>query len=472
MTEKPEPFGRVSRRKFLVGGATMLAAPFVGKTLAHAAAPATCSNAPALAPQTPQPQRAISLRRISEALAAGRPARFERLTRLDGYVLDPANKDIVLWGLSEPDQPDLQVDDFVIALRSLQWRYSVRRDNTNYRISPLISIDPDPEVYRRLRPLKIDTPEGRRQFEEICRRPQIVRVEGMPRHSRVAKVLVDADYRMKLVGQGQVTLPIPSPFPSSFAGRIELYKQDAMAGRRTPASNTRYWFEAGRFSCQQSSGDDTVFIDIAQVVLKDEAQSLTKSGLSASGATDPVTRAFTCAWTERMEETYKAEPIWRDMHNIFRHFAVARAIRDNNALERVNFDGEYLLDKHVLGTVNVGPTLPGTGRIGQYVASRDGRSHTMSTWTCGGVSVGFGDPLEKKPDAGRTGRSGRSAVASRPVATAVSWDIDPSRGDSPLPHSPGPNVPGTPSPILPGVTLPPTKNPESLRYFIKINPTK
>jgi hypothetical protein len=473
VTPKPKATSSATRRTFLAGGAALLTAPMIGRQGAHAATPPLCRNAPVLAPQTPQPQRAVSLRRISEALSAGRPATFDRLTRLDGYVLDAPNNDIVLWGLSEPDQPNLHVDDFIIALRSLQWRYSVRENNTNYRISPLISIDPDPEMYRQLRKLNVATPEGRRQFDLICRRPQVVRVEGMPRHSRLAKVLVDADYRMKLVGQGQVELPIASPFQSSFAGRIERYRQDSDAGVTSKPYNTRYWFEAGRFSCQQSAGDDTIFVDIAQVVLKDENQSLTGKGLSAAGDVDEITRAFTCAWTERMEDTYRAEPIWRDMHNIFRHFAVARAIRDNNALDRVNFAGEYLLDKHVLGTVHVAPTLPGTGRVADYVSSRGGKTSRLYTNVCGGVSVGFGDPIEKKPDAGRTGRSGRSAVVSRPAPTALSWSVDASRGDGPATHAPqSPRIPGGPSAALPGVTLPPKKDAESLRYFIKIDPTK
>jgi Protein of unknown function (DUF1598) len=101
-------------------------------------------------------------------------------------------------------------------------RYYETRGRTIYRITPLISIDPDPAVFHKLRELDEFSPDAEERHRAICSSPQTVRVEGMPRHSRVAQVLVDADYRMKKVSQGTVELPIRSPFPAAYEARLAL----------------------------------------------------------------------------------------------------------------------------------------------------------------------------------------------------------------------------------------------------------
>src|SRR5271156_6353260 len=237
----------------------------------------------------------------------------------------------------------------------------------------------------------------------------------MPRNTRVAKTLVDADYRMKMVGQGTVTLPISSPFLSHNEMQDKKWLDDTIAGRKESVhQNTRFWFQAGRFSYQVSEDADAVFLDRSQVVLNDENQMLSGNALVASGKTDPISREFTCAWTSRMEDTYKAEVLWRDMFNIFRHFAVARIMKDNEAISRADFSGDFLLEQYVVPIVNLPNTLPGLGHLSKY-------PHTGGVLTpsvCGGVSVGFNKPLETSPATTETANSGASVVASRPAVTA------------------------------------------------------
>ena len=75
-----------------------------------------------------------------------------------------------------------------------------------------ISIDPNIAAIREIANIAVRDPQRRAKFAEICKSPQVVRVEGMPRNCRIAKVLIDADYRMKMVAQGSVILPISAPF--------------------------------------------------------------------------------------------------------------------------------------------------------------------------------------------------------------------------------------------------------------------
>jgi hypothetical protein len=437
---------QMTRRAVLAGGAAALL-PYLVRP-ASAEETAACKAAPRMAKIKPTPERAVSLRQLSEALASGKPARLEGLTRLDGYIVDQENRDIVIWGLAERGQPELQVPDLVIALRSAHGKYLVRKDGVDYRVSPLISIDPDTAVWRKLDSINLNAPDGEERQREVCKSPQTVRVEGMPRNTRIASVLVDADYRMKQVGQGSISLPISSPFPAAFRMRVEKWRKEAASGAKNlKGSNTRYWFQPGRFSYQGSADASTVFVDTAQVVLNDEDQYLKGGALVASGETDEVSRAFTCAWTERMEDITKAEPVWRDMHNIFRHFAVARIMQDCDAFSQARFSGEFLLDRYELPSVKVPDTLPGLGRVIKYDVKAKGSTTHWAQSVCGGVSVGFNKPIEKTPDSPEAQAAGDSVLVARPAPTAIAWAVSPDllRGKFNAPAKPVKDGP-TPSP--------------------------
>ena len=415
----------MTRRALLAGSIAAGATPLVGR---FAVAENECRVT--LTAIKARPEKAVSLRQISAALAAGKPARFEGMTRLDGYVIDDDNKDIVLFGIVERGQPELAAADFVVALRSAFKRGIDPKDGTDYSKRAAISLDTNPEVFHRLHEFQTANVDGRRKYAELCKTPQKVRVDGMIRHTRVAKVLIDADYRMKRVGQGLETLPISSPFPGDFEAKIREWRAQLEAGQEpdVPSNLTRYWFTPGHFSHAVSDdGGKMVCIDHAQVVLKDEDQ-IYKEGVDvASGAVNAYARAFTCAWTERMEDTYQAEPLWRDMHNMFRNFALSRIMYDLHAFDKADLESEFLLERCELPRVEVPDTLPGISRMEVYVRRRKGGSTTTYARTvCGGVSVGFTNPIEKHPDTdGEIQRAGQSVLGSRPAATVLAWNVMP-----------------------------------------------
>ena len=451
-----------NRRHLIAGGLAAGLTPLVNAP-AWAALEFTCDSKPR--PATAKPERAVSLRRLSEALKQGKPARLEGFTRLDGFICDKENQDIVLWGLSERNQPELQLADLVVALRAAHGRYYEKRDGVTYIVQPLISIDPNLDAYRELDKIAVRDPARKTKHARVCANPQTVRVEGMPRNSRVAKVLVDADYRMKMVSQGSLTLPISSPFPGTFTVRLREWRDRIERGLdRGPGHKTRYWFEPGRFSYQYSEEADTVFLDTAQVVLRDEDQR--ENTNIASGKVDPISRAFACAWTARMEDVYRAEPIWRDMHNIFRLFAVSRIIADRKAFQQVAFAQDMLLDRYELPVVPVPNSLPGLGRWEEF-NKRERRVSTLYVnRVCGGVSVGFTKPIDTVDVAAETPSSGRTVIAARPPElTAVSWAVTPGvlKGIFERPRPKSPAMPVAPS--APDVGRP--KPPGSLKDLFK-----
>jgi len=59
-----------------------------------------------------------------------------------------------------------------------------------------------------------------------------------------------------------------------------------------------------------------------------------------------------------MEEIEQSEPIWRDMHNVFRHFAVAHIIADRKVFREAGFDADFLLNRCEPTAVGVPASLP------------------------------------------------------------------------------------------------------------------
>src|SRR5581483_3191317 len=163
----------ITRRAVVAGAATVAMSSMAGLLPADAAVTSdgsVCPNPPRPAQLVARPQRAVSLRQVTAALKSGRPVTLEKLTRLDGYIIDAANHDIVLWGLSEQGQPELQIQDFVVALRAAHDRYDNRYGNE----VPFISIDPDPAVFLRLREIHAPdwtVPDVQTRYKEICKAP-------------------------------------------------------------------------------------------------------------------------------------------------------------------------------------------------------------------------------------------------------------------------------------------------------------
>jgi hypothetical protein len=358
----------------------------------------------------------VSLRETLKSAKLRRRKQFDGLTRLDGCALDLENHDILLWGQSERGQPELFIDDFIIALRASAGSYG--------RLEPAISIDPDREVMRRLDQIGSE-PSDRQRFAAICSQPQTVRVDGMPRHTRVSKVLVDADYRMKQVAQGHVRLPLSPAFSGTFASRLQQAREQLRSGEFSPGeSSRRFWFQAGPFD--YGYDPDVVTLHSAQLVLNEEDD---RDGVTANTRTeDSISKDFACNWTARMEETYRAEPIWRDMYNVYRHFALAKIMQDERVFTGADFiEVRALVEGHQIDHVEVPATVHGLSRWEVIQHSEGRRRVAVTSKVCGGVSLGFSSRVLREVRHGFKRQSAlwRAIVSARPDQTSMSWPITP-----------------------------------------------
>ncbi|MDC1288237.1 DUF1598 domain-containing protein, partial [Gammaproteobacteria bacterium] len=173
----------------------------------------------------PEHGRALSMRVLQERLQTcqgSTPCEAEvthlaNLKRIDGFVIDRENNDLVLIGQVDPTWPKLHLDDLVTALRSAWHRYAKREGNTLYLSSPGVSIDPQPEVIARLQQISqflnssnTDTvrDQGLADWHQACHLPQKVRVEGIPFHTRSAATMLHVDYDLKRIADASLDLGI------------------------------------------------------------------------------------------------------------------------------------------------------------------------------------------------------------------------------------------------------------------------
>lgn len=358
-----------------------------------------------MAHATPPPSRAVSLNALSAAMQSGEMAKQAEslcgLTRVSGYVIDAKSKDIVVVGKVDPTLPPLNLDDFTVALRNAWHMYTQTRGRVRYYSDPGCSIDPDPRVLGQLRELtsspldftNSDEVKARTaQWREIGRQPQKVRVMGVPFDSNFAKVMVDADYYMKRLVNGSVSLGIDG-FRSLTDLHITRIREEmhSKSDSSTPESSmSRFWFSPG--DCTYEDGDGFVVLKSCTVKLLTEGEFLTEHGtVSGMGRPDPLAGQFARSFTQKYAEIAAQRPIYKQLQGLFAFAALARLMKDNKADSVAPKAFSYILNAHRVAPTPVNRAVNGltdVRTIDEQVDSPQGRqSMSLIESTCGGVSM-------------------------------------------------------------------------------------
>lgn len=299
----------------------------------------------------PSALRMVSLTRLEQAvsdrLAAGKPV-VESMRQLAGlaeikYVFVYADDhEIVVAGPAEgwrydeqgravgatQGRPTLQLDDLVTVLRTFS------RDGMNVFGC---SIDPKPENLQALQEFvaasqargPLSNGQAGRWTKQLQDKlgMQEVTVFGVPADSRVARVIVEADYRMKLIGVGK--LDAGSQIPDYFSLLAEHPEQ---AGGRI--DGLRWWLT---LQCQHvfQSADRAAFeINGSTVKCLSENEFLDNQGQRVhTGEAEPTNRLFAANFTANYGDLARREPIFADMEGVF-NLALVAALIQHDGLDR------------------------------------------------------------------------------------------------------------------------------------------
>jgi len=280
--------------------------------------------------------RKISLNRLEQAVqrrngvADGPMRNLAGLLRVRYVFLYPESKDIVIAGEAEgwmtdpagrivgitSRRPVLQLQDLVVALRAFP------PDRQPTRLIGC-SIDPTPEglaaMQRFLRSIGSRATPADTQYIvgglQTSLGLQKVSVNGVSPKTHFAQVMVEADYRMKLIGIGLERPPV----------RLVSY-----VDRANPAAVSRNamqrWFFTPDYQCVRVSRDRRAMQLVGDgVKLVGEDELVTAGGQrKASVRTNAASQAFVAGFTKKYSELAERSPIYAQLRNLI-DMAIAAA---------------------------------------------------------------------------------------------------------------------------------------------------
>jgi hypothetical protein len=313
------------------------------------------------------PLRKVSLNRLEKAVAqraqAGQKiddemASLAGLTRIEYVFYMPDSKDIVIAGPAEKWHRDvnnrlvglnsgkatLRLDDMIVALRAFA---------PNEGATTMIgcSIDPTQEGLKRMNAYNAQfggqMPADVRGLVKGMRDSlgmQTVSVKGVPANTHFAQVLVEADYRMKLIGIGLQDPIIP---------------MTTWIERSSPSSSTsglqRWYFQADYSSVATNEAGTALRLQGRGVMLTGEKESVQNDGKRkrTGNVGDKASVGFTKEFTEKFDKLAEVLPVFAEMRNLFDMSVAAAFIQDRNLYEKSGWNLGVFGDERKLA-VNVG----------------------------------------------------------------------------------------------------------------------
>ncbi|QDU93565.1 hypothetical protein Pla8534_13450 [Lignipirellula cremea] len=304
--------------------------------------------------------RKISLPRLERELqlaeAAGREP-SEEMQALAGiykiqYVLVyPETGDLVIAGPAGPwmndaegrrvniatGRPVLNLDDLVLTLRNAYKEDSAFGCSINPRRANLVAAQNylAESAKTPLKPTDASREKWLKGLRDALELQDIV-VYGIPAETRAARVIVEADYHMKLIGMG---LQEGTPGVPSFLSMVTLGPDG-----NPPAMNVlRWWFTMNYDAVSATESRDGFEIFGQGVKCQSENEALTEAGERVhTGKADAPNAEFARNFTKHYPDLAVRYPIYAELQNIFDLALVAALIKGEDLAGRVHWEMAWL----------------------------------------------------------------------------------------------------------------------------------
>ncbi len=357
------------------------------------------------------------------------------ITRIDGYVIDKANKDVIIFGEIEEGYPALKLSDIVVALRNIWMVYA--GDANSYH-QPYLSIEPEVENMKALSDIgnRLDSSRNmeelnktRMEWKQRCGNPQNVVIKGIPRDSNFSSILFRADYTMKRIAIGD-----ESPGISDFKSYSELVLEgrvDAIKNQSVPQGEvsigSRFWFYPGEIRFVTNT--DIIKIDECEVQLLTEKGYLKKEGfITKADESDDASTKFASAFTDRLQDLGQEKKEFIELENLFNIFALFKAINFKGVFQEAGFSPDYLLHRFRMPSQSVPDSVRGISSIVEELVNKKGKD-VVKTFRvvipfCGGVNMNIQVSEDNfVPDTtGELLRIKEAILRARPSPRALYWD--------------------------------------------------
>jgi hypothetical protein len=348
--------------------------------------------------------RKISLNRleaaIAEKLARGEEPTDEMrhlagLTRLQYVFYYPETKDIVIAGPAEGFMPDaagravgvhtgraiLELQDLVTALRAYP-----PAGKQNHVIS--VSIDPTAEGLKKMQQWLVQI-SGRVQpgdagtivaglKEKLGL--QNVTIEGVSPRSHFAQVLVEADYRMKLIGIGIEQPPVKM---ATFVGKASPTEVSRNALQR--------WYFVPHYDCVRVADDKLAMEMVGQGVKLVGANELVQADGSRANAVagSKASELYCEAFTNLYPQIAARNPVYAQLRNLIDMSVAAAFIQRQDYYGQAGWKAETIMDedKYAIETYETPKTV-------ETACTAIWKGRTLMTPVGGGVQIVPTDALQ------------------------------------------------------------------------------
>ena len=309
--------------------------------------------------------RCVSLPRLEAHIerlhASGRsPSEAMRvlagITRIQYVLLYPDRQDLVIAGpagawtrnvegrivSSDNGRPVVRLDDLTVVLRHYF-------DGPGSRFG--CSITPLPEGLSRAKSY-LDASSGRplrpgqrkRWLTGLrdCLGQQDIEVFGIDARTRAARVLVEADYHMKLIGMGLAESVLGVP---SYLELIHVPKGQSLP----PMDVLRWWFTLDYPSVRTTPSRNGYAIRGPGVKVLSENELLTAQGRRIpTGKSEALNQQFTSNFNAHFKALATKYPVYAELQNVFDLALVAALIKHEQLATRVGWTMMSLLDPYVV----------------------------------------------------------------------------------------------------------------------------
>jgi hypothetical protein len=357
----------------------------------------------------PSKLRKVSLvaleRALAKRVADGKPLdeamlHLAGLQRLQYVFCFPERNDIVIAGpaegwIADPSgrvvgittgRPVLELADLAAALRTFA-------PGSRDHIFLGCSIDPNPDSLSKLMEFQKTVPHviAQNERDEVAARVAKgqrealgmadVRVFGVPANSHFAEVLIEADYRMKLIGIGLEEPPVKM---TTFLSALTA----------PPRNGLQRWWFTPNYDCVKVSDDRLAMELLGQgVQLQTEDKVIGPDGslFDRGGQPNRASELFTQAFTKKYVEISDRLPVYAEMRNLFDTAVAAAYIRRQDFYGQAHWQAATLRDEHSLPIA----TLPTPKKV-ECVVNAVWRGNRLLSPAGGGVSLIPDEALDTK----------------------------------------------------------------------------
>lgn len=381
--------------------------------------------------------RMISLPRLEKQVqllwAAGRTPTeamqvLAGLQRIRYVFIYPESGDLVLAGpagdwtvgledlivSAESGQPVVRLDDLVVLLRHAM-------SGPDAKFGCLIT--PTKEGLARVqefakqsgaRPIQAESRDGwvRRLRSHLGK--QDIEVYGLDPRTRAARVIVEADYRMKLVGMG---------LEEGVAGVDSYLRLIRVApGQSPPPMGVLRWWFTLNYEAVLAAADRQAFAVRGQgVKVLSENERLTAAGERVhTGESESLNRQFVQSFTEHFGALCEKYPIYAELRNVFDLALVGALIRQEGLAEKARWHMTHFGEKGAF-RVELGETPRAVDSVVNY---RLINRTTIVAGVSGGVSAqpsALVTPQALQTDRSETLHRQRSGVLPKQLPDNAWW---------------------------------------------------